>query len=211
MPSDFERQLSTATNHLCEHDSVLKRVIEQVGPCNLESHTDYFASLSGSIIGQQLSTKVAGIIRQRFAALGVGDYPMPEEVAGFSDEQLRHIGLSGAKVKYVRDLAAHVLDGRLDLARLPELSNEEIITEVTDVHGVGEWTAHMFLIFCLGRLDVLPVGDLGIRKGIQGLYGLPELPQPLEVMRVAEHNHWSGYESVASWYVWRSLDLAAPI
>lgn len=206
--TDFQQRLTTATVQLEQHDPVLAGVIERTGACTLEPHTNYFEALAGSILGQQLSTKVARIIRDRFATLGANGYPTPEEVPKYSDEQLRGIGLSGAKVKYVRDLAAHVLDGRLDLARLPKLTNEEIIIEVTDVNGVGEWTAHMFLIFCLGRLDVLPTGDLGVRKGIQLLYELKDLPVPLEMQQIAERNGWSGAESVAAWYVWRSLELA---
>ena len=203
----FKAQLTEAIAQLERNDAVLAGVIERVGPCTLTPHTNYFPALADSILGQQLSTKVARIIRDRFAALGTNGYPTPEEVQVFSDAQLRSIGLSGAKVKYVRDLAAHVTDGRLDLGHLPELTNEEIITEVTDVNGIGEWTAHMFLIFCLVRLDILPTGDLGIRKGIQVLYELKDLPIPLEIEKIAESHGWTGAETVASWYVWRSLEL----
>jgi len=207
-PTDFQQRLAAATSQLRQGDSVLARIIERVGACTLEPHTDYFEALAGAILGQQLSTKVARVIRDRFAALGKAGYPTPKEVAGFSDEALRGIGLSGGKVKYVRDLAAHVLDGRLDLAHLPELVNEEIITELTDVNGIGEWTAQMFLIFCLGRLDVLPTGDLGVRKGMMALYELDALPDVVAMERIAERNSWTGVESVAAWYVWRSLELA---
>jgi DNA-3-methyladenine glycosylase II len=208
MSADFRQKLTQATQHLRNHDPVLARVIDRSEPCNLQPHSDYFRALAGSIIGQQLSTKVAATIRGRFAALAGTGFPPPGQVAGFSFDELRAVGLSAAKIAYLRDLAAHVIDGRLDIARLPELTNEEIITEVIDVKGIGEWTAHMFLIFCLGRLDVLPTGDLGIRKGIQLLYELPKLPLPLEIQTIAERNSWTGCESIASWYVWRSLDIA---
>jgi DNA-3-methyladenine glycosylase II len=207
-PTDFQQRLAATTNQLHKSDSVLAQVIERAGACKLEPHTDYFEALADAILGQQLSTKVARVIRDRFAALGEAGYPTPAEVAEFSDEALRGIGLSGAKVKYVRDLAAHVLDGRLDLAHLSELVNEEIITELTDVNGIGEWTAQMFLIFCLARLDVLPTGDLGVRKGMMALYELPELPDVVAMERIAERKGWTGAESVAAWYVWRSLELA---
>jgi DNA-3-methyladenine glycosylase II len=204
---NYQQLAATATKELQANDPILARVIEGSGAVGIEPHHDYFRALSGSVIGQQLSVKAAATIRNRFAELGSSDYPTPQETLDFADETLRGVGLSGAKVKYVQDLAAHVLDGRLDLAHLAELPNEEIITAVTDVKGVGEWTAHMFLIFCVGRLDVLPTGDLGIRKGMQNLYELPELPDPLTMIKIAERNHWTGYESIASWYIWRSLDL----
>jgi DNA-3-methyladenine glycosylase II len=206
---EFSVELTQATEHLRRSDPALAPIIVRVGACTLGPHNDYFQALAGSIIGQQLSTKSAAAIRARFAALGGKAFPRPQQVMDFTFEELRAVGLSAAKVASLQDLAAHIIDGRLDVVRLPELSNEEILTEVTDVKGIGEWTAHMFLIFCLGRLDVLPAGDLGIRKGVQQLYELPALPAPLEVQAIAERNQWTGYESVASWYVWRSLDLPA--
>jgi DNA-3-methyladenine glycosylase II len=162
--------------------------------------------LASSIVGQQLSVKAAANIRGRFAALGEGDFPTPEETRDFPVEKMREAGLSSAKAKYLKDLADHVVDKRLDLSRIAELPNEELIVELTDVKGIGEWTAHMFLIFCLGRLDVLPTGDLGVRRGMQILYGLRDLPNPETMYRIAGKNGWTGYESVASWYIWRSLD-----
>jgi DNA-3-methyladenine glycosylase II len=209
--TEYIGRLDAAAVHLREHDPVLAPVIAMSGRCEIRPHTDYYEAIVNSILGQQLSTKVARVIRDRFAALGGKVFPAPEQVMKFSFDELRAVGLSGAKIKYVQDLAAHVLDGRLDLAHLAEEPNEAIITAVTDVKGVGEWTAHMFLMFCVGRLDVLPTGDLGIRKGVQGLYGLKELPAPLEIRRIAERNSWTGYESVASWYVWRSIDMAVTI
>jgi len=211
MTAPFSAQLADATAHLRKHDPVLAPVIERSPACNLQPHSDYFRALSGSIIGQQLSVKAAATIRARFTALGGKTYPTPEQVLGFESDALREVGLSRAKVTYIKDLAQHVVDGRLDIEHLPELPNEEILTEVTDVKGIGEWTAHMFLIFSLGRLDVLPTGDLGVRKGMQALYELPELPAPLKMQQVAERNNWTGYESVAAWYIWRSLDMTVAI
>lgn len=205
--STFAEKLEKATEQLAENDPILAAIIKRSEPCGIRPHTDYFRALAGSIIGQQLSVKAAATIRDRFAKLGCSGFPTPDATIIFSEEQLRAVGLSRAKAVYVKDLAQHVSDGRLDLEKLPPMTNEEIIVAVTDVKGVGEWTAHMFLIFCLGRLDVLPTGDLGIRKGMQVLYGLTEMPSPLEMMRISEKNKWRGYESVASWYIWRSLDL----
>ena len=211
MTKPFAPQLTVATDHLRKHDPVLAAVIERSPVCDIKPHGDYFQALSGSIIGQQLSVKAAATIRNRFAALGGNTYPRPQQVLKFEVDTLRETGLSGAKVKYVKDLAEHVIDGRLDVEHLPELPNEEVLTELTDIKGVGEWTAHMFMIFCLGRLDILPTGDLGVRKGVQALYNLPELPTPLEMQTIAERNSWTGYESVAAWYIWRSLDMAVAI
>jgi DNA-3-methyladenine glycosylase II len=118
------------------------------------------------------------------------------------------VGLSRNKAAYVLDLAKHVADGQLQLDRIAELPNDQIIKELVAVKGIGEWTAHMFLIFALGRLDVLPVGDLGIRSGIQKLYGYDHLPTPAEIIELAAKNNWHPYESVACWYVWQALDNA---
>jgi DNA-3-methyladenine glycosylase II len=199
--------LEEAVAHLQSHDAVLRSVIDRVGPCQLQPHSDYYRELVESIISQQLSVKAAATITGRFKQLGVGEFPTPQEILALETERLRAVGLSGAKAGYVQDLAMHVRDGRLDIERLPELPNEEIIVRLTDIKGIGEWTAHMFLIFSLGRLDVLPTGDLGVRKGMQALYGLAVLPSPKEMQEIAEHNRWSPYESVAAWYIWRSLEM----
>lgn len=205
---DYQKQLAAGVKALKSNDPVLAEVIDRSPMPDLRPHTNYFQALAGSIIGQQLSVKAAATIRQRFADLGENGFPTPDEVIDFSEESLRQAGFSRAKVKYVKDLAEHVLDGRLDLARIATETNEEIIVAVTDVKGIGEWTVHMFLIFCLGRLDVLPVGDLGIRNGIKALYGHRELPDDLKIRKIAAKGKWDGYESIASWYIWRSLDNA---
>lgn len=206
--SNFPKQIDGAIAHLRAADPALGVVIDRSPRCDLEPHTDYFRALAGSIIGQQLSVKAARSIREKFITIGAGEFPTPDEVLAASESDLRERGLSFAKIKYVKDLARHVKDKRLDLGLIAELPNEELIVELTDVKGIGEWTAHMFLIFCLGRLDVLPTGDLGIRKGMQILYELKELPDPQTMMKLAAKNGWTDYESVASWYIWRSLDNA---
>lgn len=193
--------------HLKLHDPILGPVIDAVGPCTIRPHTNYYQELVQSIIGQQLSLKAAAAIEARFVALFGGDFPSPEAIISIDDDSLRAVGFSRAKVGYVKDLALHVRQKKILLDRFDTLSNQEIISELVAVKGIGEWTAHMFLIFCMGRLDVLPVGDLGIRNGIRKLYGLETQPTAAEVARVAEENHWHPYETIACWYVWQSLDL----
>ena len=195
-----------ATKHLSKADPIIAALIREWGPCTIKPNAAYYHSLVSSIISQQLSVKAASTIEGRFVDLYNGILPTPEMIVATDPHTLRGVGLSGAKVRYVQDLAEHILDGRLVPERLPELSNAEIITELTAIKGIGEWTAHMFLMFCLGRLDVLPVGDLGIKMGIMKLYGLDHVPTPAEVKETAAARGWAPYESIASWYLWRSLD-----
>lgn len=203
---DFAKQLSAAEEHLAQNDNKLAPVIKASGPCRLKPHTDHYGELVGSIVGQQLSAKAAGAIWRRVLDLFDGHMPTPEELIKIDGQRLRDIGLSWAKVKYVKDLAEHVLDGRLDLEHIATMPNEQLIEQLTAVKGIGEWSAHMFMIFGLGRLHVLPVGDLGIRKAVMQLYGLKQLPDPAAIITVANKNGWHPYESVASWYLWQSLD-----
>ncbi|MCA9325438.1 DNA-3-methyladenine glycosylase 2 family protein [Candidatus Saccharibacteria bacterium] len=195
-----------AAKYLSKHDAVLAPVIAQHGPCTIRPHTDYYRELVDSIISQQLSVKAAAAIEKRFVDLFGGTYPTPEQILQKDVEEFRAAGLSYAKGKYVRDIAQHIVDGELVLDNFDQLSNDEIITELVAVKGVGEWTAHMFLMFCMGRSDILPVGDLGIKNGMQKLYGLQKPPTPEQMQRLAKKNHWHPYESIASWYIWASLD-----
>lgn len=204
----MEHKLQAAADYLSRQDPILAPIIADSGLAEFTPHTDYYAALVNSIIGQQLSVKAAASIKARFKDLFGGNLPTPEAILDKSTEDLRGVGFSGAKVKYVRDLAEHILDGRIQFDDLDTLSNQEIIAKLTDVKGVGEWTVHMFLMFCMGRLDVLPTGDLGIRNGVRALYGFEQAPTPLQVAEIAEQHGWHPYESVASWYVWRSLDNA---
>src|SRR5690606_2340098 len=143
-----------------------------------------------SIIGQQLSVKAAASINRRFLEYFEGEFPSAETLLNQPVEYLRDTGLSGAKVRYVRDLAAHVQGGRLQFDQFETMSNEDIIAALLPVKGIGEWTAHMFLMFCMARPDVLPVGDLGIRNGIQKLYGLDHLPSPDDIREIAVRGNW---------------------
>lgn len=194
-----------AAKHLCA-DSLLAPIIAQHGLFRPKPHVNYYQELVSSIISQQLSVKAAATIEKRFVELFGGAFPTPELIISKDIETLRSVGLSRGKASYVIDLAQHVLDGRLEIEKLPNLSNDEIIKELVAVKGIGEWTAHMFLIFALGRLDVLPVGDLGVRTAAKKLYHLEELPTPQQLRGLADTNHWHPYESVAAWYLWQSLN-----
>lgn len=198
--------LQAAADHLSKHDAVLRPIIARAGLAKLAPHTNYYGALVSSIVSQQLSVKAADAIEKRFLDLFDGKFPSPEQILSVSTEQLRAIGFSNAKARYVHDLAQHIIDGKVKFDRIPEQSNDEIMAELIDVKGIGEWTVHMFLMFCVGRLDVLPVGDLGIKNGIRALYGFTDTPTPQQITDLAQANNWHPYESVASWYVWHSLD-----
>lgn len=200
--------VQAAAAHLAKNDPVLAPIIAQAGPCTIRPHQKYYQELVDSIISQQLSVKAAATIFKRFKELFGGEFPAPEQILEKDIEELRGVGLSRGKAVYVRDLAQHVVDGKVRFDHLDSLSNEEIIKELTAVKGIGEWTAHMFMMFCMGRLDVLAPGDLGIKNGIQKLYGLDHQPSPQEVVELAEKNRWHPYETVACWYIWKSLDNA---
>jgi DNA-3-methyladenine glycosylase II len=208
--TSFAESLRTAEKHLSRRDPVLRQFIKRHGECRLQRHTRYFETLVNSIVSQQLSTKAADTIFQRFRALyAPAKFPKPDQIAATPDETLRRVGLSSQKLSYIKDLAAKVDDGSVHLNRISKMSDDEIIAELTQVKGIGVWTVHMFLIFSLGRLNVLPVGDLGIKMAVQRGYGLAELPKPAEVETVAAQNKWQPYCSVASWYLWRSLENKA--
>lgn len=198
---------TAAIAHLRGNDPILREVIDHSPLPGFAPHTDYYRELTSSIIGQQLSVRAAASINKRFIEL-FNSFPSPEQIMTKSIDELRTAGLSAAKARYVQDLAQHIVDGRLSFENFDTLSNDSITETLTQVKGIGEWTAHMFLMFCMGRQDVLPVGDLGIRSGIKILYNLPSLPTPDEVRKIAKEYHWHPYESVASWYVWHALDNA---
>jgi DNA-3-methyladenine glycosylase II len=200
-----------ASRHLRAADPVLGALIDRLGTVPARRRTDrptpgeHYAGLVRTIVGQQLSTRAAAAIWQRLLAHFDGRPPTPQEVLAADPEELRAAGgLSRAKTTYLRSLAEHVIDGSLELDRLHELDDEAVIEELVAVKGIGEWSAHMFLMFQLGRPDVLAPGDLGVRKGIQISYGLAELPTPAEVIAMAEA--WRPYRTAACLYLWRSID-----
>ena len=201
--------MDEAVEALRAADPVLRGVIDSVGPLDEAQRrrgrpADPYGALMRSIVGQQLSTKAARSIYQRLTALFDGQGPTPAELLGTDPEAIRGVGLSRPKVAYLRDLAARVEDGELELDRLSELSDAEVAEQLTAVKGLDQWTADMFLIFHLGRPDVLPVGDLGVRRAVQRAYALAELPDPGTLTRMAEP--WRPHRSLASLYLWRSLD-----
>lgn len=201
--------MDKALHHLKINDPIISRVVDETGtPPALTPHTNYYHELVDSIISQQLSVKAARTILGRFKDLFDGDFPSPEQIIAVDIETLRAVGLSRQKASYIQDLAHKVIDRTVQFDTLDSLSNDEIIAELTKVKGIGAWTVHMFLMFCMARLDVLPTGDLGIRNGIMKLYDLDHLPDSREIEQLAEANNWHPYESVASWYVWQSLDNA---
>ncbi len=196
-----------AADYLSAHDPILAVVIASAGPCTIRPHHNYYQALVDSIISQQLSVKAAATIEKRFCALfGSDEFPPPQAILTKDIDELRTAGLSRGKASYVRDLAQHVVDGKVQFGHLDTLSNEQVVHELVAVKGIGEWTAHMFLMFCMARSDVLPVGDLGIKNGAQKLYGIKHLPTPDDLQKIAKKYHWHPYQSIASWYIWHSLD-----
>jgi DNA-3-methyladenine glycosylase II len=193
-----------AVNHLKKSDPILRAIIERVGPCRMEFGEPEFSAVAESIVYQQLNGKAAATIFERFAALA-GDPLTPEGILKLSDEQLRGVGLSKQKSAYLKDLAAKTAAGALDFARLPKLSDDEVIEHLTQVKGIGVWTAHMFLMFSLRRPDVLPTGDYGVQVAIKKHYKKRKLPKPKDMEKIARA--WEPYRSVACWYMWRSLDI----
>lgn len=205
------RATRKAVEHLREVDPVMAGLIDSVGKLedfsrrtDLASPGEYYAALVRSIVGQQLSTSAARSIWQRLSEYFGGHPPTPQQVLEADPEAMRQAaGLSHAKVKYLRSLAEHVLDGSLDLEALDKLSDAEVIEELTAVSGIGLWSSHMFLMFSLDRPDVLASGDLGIRRAVERAYGLAEIPPIPEVERIGAP--WSPYRTVACLYLWSSL------
>ena len=208
MSSDWPA--TDAIAHLREADPALREVIDRVGlePLHArraERPADHYGALVRSIVGQQLSTKAARAIYGRLTERFGGRPPTPAEVLAEDPEELRAAaGLSRAKVTFLRSLAEHVLSGELELERLDELPDEEVIAELVAVKGLGVWTAHMFLMFHLERPDVLAVGDLGIRRAMMNIYELAEMPGPAEMEEIAEA--WRPHRTLACMFLWRSLD-----
>ena len=200
------RANASAVRHLKKVDPNLAAVIERVGPCRLEHRTDgtHFDALLRSIVFQQLSGKAAGTILRRVCDVYGGQGPTPEALLATPDETLRAAGLSRQKLSYLRSLSEHVRDGRLPEQGIETLDDNAVIEALVGVKGIGRWTAQMFLIFRLGRLDVLPELDLGVQKGLQRAYRMRALPTPKKLLAVGAK--WAPYRSIASWYLWRSLD-----
>ena len=199
-----------AVAHLRAADPVMARLVDEHGeielvPAHRQGH-DHYTTLLRSIVGQQLSVKAASTIYGRVLDVFGGQPPAPDQILAADPEALRAAGLSRAKVAYLRSLAEHVLDGSLELERFTEMDEDDVMAELVAIKGVGEWTAHMFLMFQLARPDVLPVGDLGIRRAVERAYALEQLPGPAELERIAEP--WRPWRTLACRYLWESLDNA---
>jgi DNA-3-methyladenine glycosylase II len=198
-------KIDAAIRHLKTVDPVLGRLIDQAGPFTLKLNRNRFGMLVRSILSQQISTKAARSIRLRLDEL-IHPHPLSAEaIIAKTDDELRSVGLSRQKVSYLKDLCAHVLEERLRLDRIGRLSDEDAIEALVQVKGIGRWTAQMFLIFSLGRLDVFPHDDLIIRSSIKELYGLEELPSKQQSHEIAKP--WKPYSSIATWYCWRLIDV----
>jgi DNA-3-methyladenine glycosylase II len=195
--------MKEAIQHLKRRDPVLSGIIDRIGDYGIEFRDPGFETLVKSIVYQQLSGRVASIIFGRLVKAAGGKLT-PASILKLRPGRMRALGLSGQKTAYIRDLARHTRDGKVDFAELLDLPDEAVIERLTEVKGIGVWTAHMFLIFALRRTDVLPWGDLGIRAAIRKAYGFAELPEPAEMETLAAR--WRPYCTVASWYLWRSLE-----
>jgi DNA-3-methyladenine glycosylase II len=193
-----------AINHLKKSDPVLAAIIEKIGPCKIQFGEPTFHSLAEAILYQQLNGKAAVTIFNRFTALA-GDPLRPEGILNLTDAEMRGVGLSKQKTSYLRDLSEKTKAGLLEFERLPELSEQEVIEHLTQVKGIGVWTAHMFLMFTLRRPDILPTGDYGVQAAIKKHYGKRKWPKPAVMEKIAKP--WVPYRSIACWYLWKSLDV----
>jgi len=194
---------SKARKHLSRRDPVLKKLIAQVGPCTLQTSDDRFGVLVRSIISQQISSKAARSISTKLHESLGKDGIHPRAISRADDLKLKSAGLSTSKARAVRDLTERVLQKHVVLENLHEWEDDAVIEHLLPVYGIGRWTAEMFLIFALGRLDVLPLADLGLRVGVQRQHGLKEVPAKERLIEMAEV--WRPYRSVATWYIWRSF------
>ena len=199
-------KIDQAREHLRECDSVMRGMIDRVGPFTLRPERDRFWMLVRSIISQQISVGAARSIRRRLEELVAPDKVTPDALLRFDVDELRAVGLSPQKAAYVRALASTAQGGAIELRTIGRLSDDAVIEQLTRVKGIGRWTAQMFLIFALGRLDVFPEDDLGVRNAIRDQYGLEDVPDKATSLEIARP--WRPFASVASWYCWRSLDLA---
>jgi DNA-3-methyladenine glycosylase II len=201
--------MRSALQHLRKSDPVIAGIIQRVGPFALQYREPSFETLVRSIVYQQLSGRVAGVIFARLHAAAGEEYLTPAGIMKLRPERMRKLGLSQQKTKYIRELAKHTRKGSVVFEALPGFDDAAVIEHLTRVKGIGVWTAQMFLMFALRRDDVLPVADLGIRSAMKKAYGLDDLPKPAEMEKIAAA--WKPYTSVACWYLWRSLDNVAAL
>jgi len=195
--------------HLSKADPVLAQIIAEVGALGIQPRRERFQALARTIIFQQLAGAAANTIYGRFVGLFPGvEFPSPEQVMAKTDSELRSVGLSEKKALYIKDLAAHVRDRKLNFHRFHRMTDEEIIADLTRVKGIGKWTAEIFLMFNLGRPDVMPADDLGVQNAVMRHYRMRQRPNRKRLLKHAER--WRPYRTAAAWYLWRSLDIVLP-
>ena len=195
--------------HLSKADPVLAQIIAEVGALGIQPRRERFQALARTIIFQQLAGAAANAIYGRFVGLFPGvEFPSPEQVMAKTDSELRSVGLSEKKALYIKDLAAHVRDGKLNFHRFHRMTDEEIVAHLTQVKGIGKWTAEIFLMFNLGRPDVMPADDLGVQNAVKRHYKMRQRPNRKRLLKHAER--WRPYRTAAAWYLWRSLDIVLP-
>jgi DNA-3-methyladenine glycosylase II len=194
----------SATRHLKKSDPILAEIIARIGPCRMQFGEPTFHTLAESILYQQLNGKAAATIFDRFTALA-GDPLTPQGILKLTDAEMRGVGLSRQKTSYLRDLSEKTAAGLLEFERMSNMTEEEVIAHLTQVKGVGVWTAHMFLMLTLRRPDIMPVGDYGVQAAIKKHYKKRKWPKPAVLLKIAKP--WAPYRSIACWYLWRSLDI----
>ena len=190
--------------HFDKNDAVMAQLIRKFGPIKLKRNRNYFIVLCNAIIGQQISVAAADAITTRFNNLFGRSSPTPQEVMKLAEIDLRKVGLSKQKAAYLKDLSFHFYEKNLQPHRLYYMDNDEVICQLTQVHGIGRWTAEMFLIFSLNRTDVLPVGDLGLQLALKKLYRMRKLPSVKRMQSIGKK--WNPFETVGTWYAWRAQD-----
>jgi DNA-3-methyladenine glycosylase II len=209
MPPDKVDYARKARIHLSKADPILARIIAEVGPVGIQPRRERFQALARAIIFQQLAGAAASAIYGRFVGLFPGvEFPSPEQVLAKTGAELRAVGLSEKKALYIKDLATHIRDRKLDFHKFPTMTDEEIIEHLIMVKGIGRWTAEMFLMFNLGRPDVMPADDLGVQNAIKRHYRMRQRPNRKRLLKHAER--WRPYRTAAAWYLWRSLNIALP-
>jgi DNA-3-methyladenine glycosylase II len=209
MPSDKVSYARKARIHLSKADPVLARIIAEVGALGITPRRERFQALARAIIFQQLAGAAANAIYGRFVALFPDvEFPSPEQVLARSDAELRSVGLSEKKALYIKDLATHVRDGKLNFDLFHKMTDDEIVAHLTQVKGIGKWTAEIFLMFHLGRPDVMPADDLGVQNAVRRHYRMRQRPNRKRLLKHAER--WRPYRTAAAWYLWRSLDIVLP-
>ena len=202
----ISREIENGIIHIYKNDPSLARIIDISSPCNLKPKRDHFRTILRSIINQQLSSAAAASIYKRLL-IYYNFKLLPDKIINTGDSDLRTLGISNAKVRYIKDFSEKIIKGEIQFRGLNKKSDNEIIEEFTNVKGIGEWTVQMFLIFNLCRLNVLPVKDQGIKHGAMIVYDLKKLPDEKKLLKISVQNQWTPYNSIASWYLWMALEL----